>query len=171
MLDGSISTRDLCFLFKEDIKGILFDVSRSSMKDFDYAALEAAKNGFIVSGKYAGRVNRFDPVEVVVFANEYPNYSELSPDRWQTATLGEGSLSDLSMIPSIIPTEFPFVPPPDMPSLDENFNHRAFIEGLDVAEEGEELGSQEVAVEVGEVNVTQGAIPSTEVDRPQSKLY
>ena len=50
LLDGSISTRDLCFLLTDEIKGIVFDVSRSAMKNFNYSALEASKNGFIVSG-------------------------------------------------------------------------------------------------------------------------
>ena len=111
---------------------------------------------------------------VVVFANEYPNYSELSSDRWQTATLGEGSLSNLSMTPCFTPNEFPFISPPDMPNLSENFDFRAYIDGLDVNEEDITNTIQHSSPPIPNLesnSSSQSTPPSIRVDLVQGKIY
>ena len=129
LFDGCLTTRDLGYLLREGVKGICFDISRAAQGSMDYGALECAKNGLIVTGKYAGRVRRFEIVPVVVFANFFPNVSRLSQDRWQILTIGEGELDNSNKTPLISPAEeFPFLRPPAMPDLSDDFSLRAFLD-------------------------------------------
>ncbi len=61
---------------------ILLDVPRSSQKWVNYGALEDLKNGFVSASKYEGGRFAFMPPHVVCFANEEPEYEEMSYDRW-----------------------------------------------------------------------------------------
>ena len=78
LLDGGISTRDICHLIKDNVRGFCFDISRASLRNFDYSTLEALKNGYAVSGKYAGKLKRFRNAPVVVFSNNFPDVALLS---------------------------------------------------------------------------------------------
>lgn len=84
------TTHHLCGLVKLDKKGFLFDLSRSAFckENIDstnsfYQALESVKNGILVSHKFAGS-EKFLPEDcvVIVFANDPPNLTRLSIDRW-----------------------------------------------------------------------------------------
>lgn len=66
---------------------ILLDIPRSSQKYCSYAAIEALKNGFVNSGKYEGDVCVFLEPHVLVFANQEPDYAEMSEDRWHVRRL------------------------------------------------------------------------------------
>ena len=88
--DGTLDSRDLCYMFPEKISGIIFDVCRNAEGKFNYEVLEGAKNGFLVSGKYEGKVRCFKRVPVGVFANFLPDVSKLSADRWKIVELGKG---------------------------------------------------------------------------------
>lgn len=128
ILDGLISPRDLGFMLKHDIRGFCFDVSRSESSSFHYGVLEAVKNGYLISGKYTGIIHRFDPRPVVVLANCRPDMTQLTRDRWNIVTLGEGEYKNLEKLPVYNPGEdFPFVKPPPVPILDEDFNLREFL--------------------------------------------
>lgn len=72
---------------------IVCDIPRKSMDYFNYDALEQLKNGMIYSGKYEGGVCIFPPPLVIVFANEEPDRSTMSQDRWNVIKI-EGCQND-----------------------------------------------------------------------------
>lgn len=61
---------------------ILMDVPRSSMNFINYTMIEKVKNGLIYSGKYEGGQCIFPYPHVIIFANEEPDYTALSQDRF-----------------------------------------------------------------------------------------
>jgi len=63
-------------------KIILIDVPRSTQDYINYGALEHIKGGLIFSGKYDGDICVFNSPHVIVFANEPPDLSKMSKDRW-----------------------------------------------------------------------------------------
>ncbi|XP_018015067.1 uncharacterized protein LOC108671973 [Hyalella azteca] len=128
LLDGLIGTRDVCALLSDAPTGVCFDCSRASKDHFDYDVLEAVKNGYIVSGKYNGSIKRFHPCPVVVFSNSLPATEQLSQDRWDIVYLGEGDFTNLDKSPIYSTADLrPFVPPPKIPRLGENFNLRQYL--------------------------------------------
>ncbi len=66
---------------------ILLDIPRSAQKWVSYGALEDLKNGFINSGKYDGGQFAWMKPHVICFANEEPDYCEMSMDRWSVKRL------------------------------------------------------------------------------------
>lgn len=66
----------------EHPKLVILDVPRYNKDFINYGALEALKNGFMYSGKYEGGVCVFDHPHVFIFANEPPDESAMSSDRW-----------------------------------------------------------------------------------------
>lgn len=75
---------------------IVYDVPRTTADFISYTALESLKNGCFFSGKYEGGQVLMPHPHVVVFANQRPDESKMSADRWklyyidsatQTATL------------------------------------------------------------------------------------
>lgn len=67
----------------EDPKIIICDIPRTNLEYINYGAIESIKNGMIYSGKYEGGQCIFDNPHVVVFANELPDGSKMSRDRWR----------------------------------------------------------------------------------------
>lgn len=61
---------------------ILIDVPRSTQDYINYGAIEQIKNGLIFSGKYESCQLVFNCPHVIVFANEPPDTSKMSRDRW-----------------------------------------------------------------------------------------
>lgn len=61
---------------------VLLDIPRSNHGVISYGAIEACKNGLLYSGKYEGGKCIFDHPHVIIFANEEPNHSEMSEDRF-----------------------------------------------------------------------------------------
>lgn len=59
-----------------------------------YSTIEQLKNGFMFSGKYNSKQILFDPVEVIVFANEEPDRSQLSEDRWNIFEIVDNKLTN-----------------------------------------------------------------------------
>ena len=112
IFDGTITTRDIAHLIKGNEKGYCFDVSRDSIHSFSYSTLEAIKNGYVATGKYSGKICMFSPLPTVIFANDYPDMSKLSQDRWCVHTLGRGVFTDLSKHSVLDPSDrYPFVEP------------------------------------------------------------
>ena len=70
------------------IDAIIIDLPRDSLHSFHYSLLETLKNGFIQSGKYEGGRVVFPIPHVFVFANEQPNYSKWSEDRYSLYLVG-----------------------------------------------------------------------------------
>ena len=128
LLDGTITSRDLGSLLPSDVDGVVMDVCRASVKNVCYEALENVKDGYVVSGKYSGSIKRFSSPQCVVFSNTPPDRTKLSLDRWHVVTIGEGILQDLSKMSVVSPAaQYPFIEPPQLPSLDDNFDLRKFL--------------------------------------------
>lgn len=64
----------------EDV--VVFDYCRDSIEFISYSVLEHLKDGMIFSTKYESTRKIFNPPHVLVFANQEPNRSKLSLDRW-----------------------------------------------------------------------------------------
>nr|AUF34972.1 putative replication-associated protein [uncultured virus] len=62
---------------------IIFDIPRSSQQFVSWAGIEEIKNGMFFSAKYESDMVVFDNPHVICFANEEPDYTKLSKDRWQ----------------------------------------------------------------------------------------
>ena len=138
LLDGTITSRDLGSLLPYDVEGVVMDVCRASAKNVCYDALENVKNGYVVSGKYCGSIKRFSSPRCVIFSNTAPDRSMLSLDRWHVVTIGEGPLQDLSKASVVSPAaQYPFVQPPTLPTLDEEFDLRKFLVDNLIDETGE----------------------------------
>ena len=75
--DGSLDSRDLEFTLPSEFWGILFDLCRNSRINFNYNTLESVKNGFLISGKYEGKIRNFKRVPVAVLTNFSPEYQAL----------------------------------------------------------------------------------------------
>jgi len=63
------------------LKVVFFDYGRSG-GEMAYPVIEKLKDGMFTTTKYESRTVRFNPVHVVVFANEGPIMDRLSADRW-----------------------------------------------------------------------------------------
>lgn len=66
---------------------VLFDVPRSSLGYISYTGIEEIKNGCFASTKYECSVVVMCSPLVIVFANEPPDYSQMSMDRWNVIEL------------------------------------------------------------------------------------
>lgn len=123
-----MSSRDLAYLVDTDIKGAAIDLSRPAAKSCDYGVFENLKNGFLMTGKYKGRMLNFPPLKVIIFSNTYPDRDMLSQDRWQVMTVNAPELSDMRKVAVVAPhIEYPFQEPPELPNLEEDFNLRDII--------------------------------------------
>lgn len=60
----------------------LFDIARSNINKIRYDALECLKNGFISSPKYESCTLLFNTPHILVMANDYPDTTQMSQDRW-----------------------------------------------------------------------------------------
>ena len=103
--DGLVNSRDTGSLLKSSAIGFCFDVTRSTLRLFDYGCLESIKNGYVVSGKHRGSMKRFQIKLAIVLSNFYPGMRQLSQDRWCVRTLGKGEFSDLSKFAVVSPSE------------------------------------------------------------------
>ncbi len=66
----------------EEPRIILLDIPRHNLDYINYGCIESIKNGCIYSGKYEGGKCLFRIPTVIIFANEEPNYSKWSKDRY-----------------------------------------------------------------------------------------
>ena len=78
----------------------LFNLTRPKEKDdvVSYAVIESIKDGYATTTKYNSTTIRFKtPNVVAVFANEYPDFSQLSKDRWSCFEIGKtGNLKSVN---------------------------------------------------------------------------
>ena len=127
--DGVQSQRDIAFLITVPVRGFVFDVNREDAPSVKYGTLESAKNGYLMSGKYSGKITRFNVMPVVVFANSLPDCSKLSQDRWKLVTLGQGEFHCMEKTAVVSPNvDFPFIKPAEVPEISEKFSLRSFLQ-------------------------------------------
>lgn len=67
---------------------VIFDVPRSSLGFISYTGIEEIKNGCFASQKYESGMVVMNSPHVLVFANEEPDYSAMSADRWNVHEIG-----------------------------------------------------------------------------------
>lgn len=75
-------------LQKGELKGCLFDFTRSLENYVSYEGIESIKNGIFFSGKYESGMCLYPTPHVICFANFKPDESALSNDRWVIIDLG-----------------------------------------------------------------------------------
>lgn len=124
LFDGVSAANHITYLISPRPNGFIFDVTRSDARLFSYQTLEQVKNGFIMSGKYAGIKRLFKPVPVIVFANFEPERSiaTLSEDRWDIH-----HLENVQIQPAIFPLppcdwtppKKGYLPPPSPPPAND----------------------------------------------------
>lgn len=68
---------------------VIFDVPRDNGNNVSYKAIESIKNGMIFSPKYESKSKLFNSPHVIIFANEPPETSKLSLDRWEIVEITE----------------------------------------------------------------------------------
>lgn len=78
---------NICIENETEPEFILCDIPRTNMDYINYGALEKLKDGLLYSGKYEGGICIFPPPIVVCLANEPPDESALSPDRWHIVNI------------------------------------------------------------------------------------
>ena len=129
LTDGTVDSRDMCYFLPEKMSGILFDVCRDLSNKFNYAVLESVKNGWMISGKYEGKLRNFGTIPVAVFANFLPDLTKLSQDTWNIVELGKGPYHNANTIPlhSTI-TTLPYVKPPILPELNDKIDIIKYLE-------------------------------------------
>lgn len=87
LFDGITNAAAVSHMLSDEIKGVVFDVTRSNSQHFSYGTLESVKDGFIMSWKWAGHIRAFKSPIVLVLCNFYPEKDRLSGDRWQIINL------------------------------------------------------------------------------------
>jgi len=73
---------------------VLLDVPRTSLDFINYGVIEKLKDGMLYSGKYEGGICIFPSPVIICFANEKPDESKMSADRWVVVCLDEDSDSE-----------------------------------------------------------------------------
>ncbi len=92
---------------------VVFDFVRSSLDHINYEIIEILKNGRYINTKYESRDFEFYVPRIVCFANEPPDMTKLSEDRWRIYKIVDGQLK-----PQYPP------PPPPVPMVAEIFRLR-----------------------------------------------
>lgn len=73
---------------------IVLDIPRVSHGAVSYAGIEKIKDGFFFCGKYEGGMCVFNSPHILVFANEPPDESKMSADRWNVVELSGSPFED-----------------------------------------------------------------------------
>lgn len=66
---------------------IIIDVPRHTMDYISYTGIEEVKNGCFFSPKYESDMCIFNSPHIVVFANQPPDYTKMSEDRWNVVNI------------------------------------------------------------------------------------
>ncbi len=73
---------------------VVFALSRSQGNKVSYIAIEGIKDGMFFSPKYESGMCVYNPPHVLVFANEAPDLSKLSSDRWEVRCLDKAPVAE-----------------------------------------------------------------------------
>eukprot|EP00918_Siedleckia_nematoides_P001492 GHVU01003549.1.p1 GENE.GHVU01003549.1~~GHVU01003549.1.p1 ORF type:complete len:299 (-),score=17.75 GHVU01003549.1:388-1284(-) len=68
---------------------IIYDIPRSCADYVSYQSIEKIKDGKFFSGKYESGMVRFNKPHIICFANQPPDFSKLSADRWIVENLND----------------------------------------------------------------------------------
>jgi len=71
---------------------VLWDIPRSSLGYVSFPAMEEVKQGIFFSGKYEAGMVILNPPHVLCFANQLPDRTQLSEDRWWVRRIEGGEL-------------------------------------------------------------------------------
>lgn len=74
--------------YKDYPEIIIYDIPRTSIDYISYDSLEAIKNGLFFSNKYESCQVIMNSPHLICFANEAPDTSKMSLDRWKIKYLG-----------------------------------------------------------------------------------
>lgn len=77
-------------IYKEDLcskRIVIIDLPRNNGNKVSYDAIESIKNGMICNTKFETGNYIFPPPHIMVFANDEPEYSKLSDDRWNVINI------------------------------------------------------------------------------------
>lgn len=88
---NSGAASDIAYAYNHE-KIVIFDFQRAK-EHINYSTMEDLKNGHLFSGKYESRAKRFNPPHVVVLANKWPEFGNMSLDRWVLFKLTGGVLT------------------------------------------------------------------------------
>jgi len=72
---------------EKEFNTVILDIPRHNLDYINYGVLEKIKDGLIYSGKYEGGICIFRNVHLIVFANDHPDRSTMSEDRWEIMEL------------------------------------------------------------------------------------
>ena len=73
----------------KNLELFIIDVPRSSGKNVSYNAMESIKGGLIFNSKYETGQKIINSPHIIVFANEAPDTSKLSSDRWNIVEINK----------------------------------------------------------------------------------
>ncbi len=73
---------------------VIVDIPRSNINYVSYTAIEKIKDGLLFSGKYESKPVRFNRPHVICLANELPDESAVSADRWKIVNFAKDEVFD-----------------------------------------------------------------------------
>lgn len=91
VLDNA-TCRDIAFAIPEDPKLIVFDLQKDQGNKVNFTALESIKNGMIFSSKYESCSKVFNRPHVFVFANQAPDTTHMTIDKWKIIELPDSEI-------------------------------------------------------------------------------
>jgi hypothetical protein len=71
------------------VNAVIIDIPRCNKNGVSYASIECILNGMITNTKYETGRKIFNPPNVLVLSNFYPDITQLSQDRWDITDLNE----------------------------------------------------------------------------------
>lgn len=93
------SNRDVSYTFKNGVAEIVvFDFCRS-YGNIPYRLIESLKNGFLFSEKYESKVIHFESPKVLICSNRYPDWDQLSKDRWEVHSVTSNDVTGVILSP------------------------------------------------------------------------
>lgn len=79
---SNAKTADILYAYGGQ-KIVIIDLTRAQLERINFDVIEMLKNGMFLSTKYVSQQKLYDPPHVVIFANQMPDRSKLSEDRWR----------------------------------------------------------------------------------------
>ena len=80
---------DIAYAIKRP-RHVILDLTRSQAGYFNYSVIEAIKNGRLFSTKYEAKMKVIKVPTVTILANQAPDRTKLSQDRWNVLQIVDG---------------------------------------------------------------------------------
>lgn len=84
---GNGALKDIAYALPDNPTIVLFNLTRCVEDHINYTAIEAIKDGMILSSKYESKMKLFNSPHVMIFSNTEPQYEAMSKDRWKVIKL------------------------------------------------------------------------------------